>query len=107
MKGIRVLMVFFFIVFPNFLHLAPAFSLTVEEVLKLKKAGVSEETIRFLGELEAKVQASSPDRSVGMKEIVLPDGGRRFIYYSVTPPELEKETPVYQIPPLWQIELTP
>lgn len=67
-----------------------AFALTIEEIIKLKKAGVSDETIQLLiktGHEERERQRRyDPARMVGSKEIILPDGRKQVIYYSVTDP---------------------
>jgi hypothetical protein len=71
---------FFFIC--SFLMAVPLYALTVEEVIRLKEAGVDEKTIQMLIE-EGKA------RSLGVTEVERPEGGRDKIYYSITPPEEE------------------
>ncbi len=100
----RVLLVLFTLVL---FTSSPAFSLTVEEIIRLKGAGVSEEIIALLIEKEAESRILSPDRTVGMGEIILPDGRRNFIYYSVTSPTLEKEPLSQVIIPFWAIKVSP
>ncbi|MDP2993058.1 MAG: hypothetical protein Q8N82_06835 [Deltaproteobacteria bacterium] len=66
------------------------FALTTEEIIKLKKAGVSDETIQLLIKTEheerERYRRYDPGRMVGSKEITLPDGRKQIIYYSVTDP---------------------
>ncbi|MDD5153101.1 MAG: hypothetical protein RDU59_09705 [Thermodesulfobacteriota bacterium] len=73
-----------------------AFALTTEEIIKLKKAGVSDETIQLLIKTEYEERERhrryDPGRMVGSKEITLPDGRKQIIYYSVTDPvEAERQ----------------
>ena len=75
---------------------AGAFALTTEEIIKLKKAGVSDETIQLLIKTEHEERERhrryDPGRMVGSKEITLPDGRKQIIYYSVTDPvEAERQ----------------
>ncbi|MDP3030352.1 MAG: hypothetical protein Q8O04_12875 [Deltaproteobacteria bacterium] len=67
-----------------------AFALTTEEIIKLKKAGVSDETIQLLIKTEyeerERYRRYDPGRMVVSKEITLPDGRKQIIYYSVTDP---------------------
>jgi hypothetical protein len=65
-----------------FLMAVPLYGLTVEEVLRLKQAGVGEETIRML------IQEES-SKTLGVREVERPDGGKDKIYYSITSPEEE------------------
>ncbi len=65
-----------------FLVAVPLYALTVEEVIRLKQAGVDEKTIQMLIE-------EDKAKNLGVKEIERPEGGRDKIYYSVTPPEEE------------------
>jgi len=58
------------------------YALTVEEVIRLKEAGVDDKTIQMLIE-------EDKAKSLGVKEIERPEGGRDKIYYSITPPEEE------------------
>ena len=60
----------------------PLYALTVEEVIRLKEAGVDDKTIQMLIE-------EDKAKSVGVKEIERPEGGRDKIYYSITPSEEE------------------
>jgi hypothetical protein len=67
-----------------------AAALTVEELLNLRKAGVSDETIRLFIQLELeKVRAQSlgPGRTMGQKTVVGPDGKKRVITYVIEDPE--------------------
>ena len=58
---------------------------TVEEILRLKKAGVSDETIQRYIELE-KLRLRGPGRFMGRKTVVGPDGKKRVIIYSIEDP---------------------
>ncbi len=75
---------------------AGSLALSVDEIIKLKKAGVSDETIQTLikaeNEERERQRRYDPARTVGSKEITLPDGRRQIIYYSVTDPvEVERQ----------------
>lgn len=67
-----------------------AFALTTEEIIKLKKAGVSDETIQLFIKTEHEERERhrryDPGRMVGSKEITLPDGRKQIIYYSPSLP---------------------
>lgn len=63
-------------------------ALTVDEIIRLKNAGVSDETIQLLIRRESEEREKhDPSRIVGRKEITLPDGRRQIIYYSISDPE--------------------
>ena len=58
-----------------------SFSLTVEEVLKLKKEGVSDETIQLMIQQEMqREQLSDPYKNIGVRKIKNPDGKSTTIY---------------------------
>ncbi len=58
-----------------------AFSLTVGEVIKLKKAGVSDETIQLMIQQEMqREELSDPYKNTGVRKIKKPDGKRSTIY---------------------------
>ncbi len=58
-----------------------SFSLTVEEVIKLKKAGVSDETIRLMIQQEMqREELSDPYKNIGVRKIKKPDGKSSTIY---------------------------
>jgi hypothetical protein len=63
------------------LALIPAalFALTPEQVIALKKAGVSEETIRLMIQQEEKAQ-KNPDDAIGRREIKDGQGNTVIIY---------------------------
>jgi hypothetical protein len=66
-------------------------AVTAEEVLALRKAGVSDETIRLMIQLEierARIESSGPGKTVGRKTIVTPDGKKRIVTYSITDPDV-------------------
>ena len=67
-----------------------ASALTVEELLSLRKAGVSDETIRLFIQLElerGRAQSIGPGRTMGKKTVLGPDGKKRVITYSIEDPE--------------------
>ena len=71
---------YFFI--SSLLIAGPLCVFTVEEVIRLKEAGVDDKTIQMLIEQDkAKI--------LGVKEIERPEGGTDKIYYSITPSEEE------------------
>ena len=56
-------------------------ALTVEEVLQLRNAGVSDETIQLMIEQEMLRESSSdPDRNMGVRRVEEPDGRRSTVY---------------------------
>ena len=58
-----------------------SFALNVEEVIKLKKAGVSDETIQLMIQHEMqREKLSDPYKNIGVREIREPDGRRATIY---------------------------
>lgn len=58
-----------------------SFSLTVDEVIKLKKAGVSDETIQLMIQHEMqREKLSDPYKNIGVREIEEPDGRSSTIY---------------------------
>jgi len=58
-----------------------SFALTVEEVIKLKKEGVSDETIQLMIEQEMQgAKLADPYKNMGVKEIKKPDGNSSTIY---------------------------
>lgn len=58
-----------------------SFSLTVEDVIKLKKAGVSDETIQLMiqDEMMSK-KADDPYKNTGVRKITEPDGRSATVY---------------------------
>jgi len=73
-KTIVIVAIFFFL--PQL-----SFSLTVEEVIKLKKAGVSKETIQLMIQQEMqREELSDPYKNIGVRKIKKPDGKSSTIY---------------------------
>jgi len=64
-------------------------ALTVDEIIKLKQAGVEDRTIQMLIERE-KMKREGPG-GVGVEVTIRPDGGREVNYFSVTTPEEERK----------------
>ena len=65
-----------------FLMVVPLHALTVEEIIRLKEAGVEDRTIQLLIEKDK-------EKGLGTAEIERPEGGRDKIHYSTTSPEEE------------------
>jgi hypothetical protein len=63
---------------------APA--LTTEEVIKLKKAGVSDETIRTMIEQERAAKERNPADQIGVREVKDAEGNTSVIYSTGAPP---------------------
>jgi len=60
-------------------------ALTVEEVIQLKKAGVSDETIQLMIEQEMMRETlSDPDRNMGVRRVEEPDGRGSTVYSTGT-----------------------
>jgi len=58
-----------------------SFSLTVEEVIKLKKAGVNDDTIQLMIQQEMqKEELSDPYKNIGVRKIKKSDGKSSTIY---------------------------
>ena len=58
-----------------------SFSLSVDEVIKLKKAGVSDETIQLMIQHEMqREKLSDPYKNIGVRKIKEPDGRSSTIY---------------------------
>ena len=58
-----------------------SFSLTVEDVIKLKKAGVSDETIQLMIQDEMmNKKAADPYKSMGVRKVIEPDGRSATVY---------------------------
>lgn len=58
-----------------------SFSLTVEEVIKLKKAGVGDETIQLMIQHEMlREKSSDPYKNIGVRKVKEPDGSSATIY---------------------------
>lgn len=58
-----------------------SFSLTVDEVIKLKKAGVSDETIQLMIQHEMMSEkASDPYKNIGVRKVKEPDGSSATVY---------------------------
>lgn len=58
-----------------------SFALTVEEVIKLKKAGVSDEVIQLMIQQEMQEEKlSDPYKNMGVRKIEESDGGSATIY---------------------------
>ncbi|MCK5012109.1 MAG: hypothetical protein KAS98_16555 [Deltaproteobacteria bacterium] len=58
-----------------------SFSLTVDEVIKLKKAGVSDETIQLM--IQHKMMSeklSDPYKNIGVRKVKEPDGSSATVY---------------------------
>jgi hypothetical protein len=62
-----------------------ACALTAEEVIKLKKAGVSEETIRLMIEQERAGRQANPSDQIGVREVKDADGNTSVIYSTGKP----------------------
>ena len=58
-----------------------AFALTVEEVIQLKKEGVSDETIQLMIQHEMqREQLSDPETEMGVRRVEEPDGRSATVY---------------------------
>jgi hypothetical protein len=68
-----------------------AHGITAEELLKLKKAGMSDQTLQLLLQLElekVRAQAVGPGRTMGERVVVDAEGRKRVIRYSIEDPVL-------------------
>lgn len=64
---------------------ASAVALTAEEVIKLKKAGVSDETIRLMIEQERAGRQTGPSDRIGVREVKDADGNASVVYSTGAP----------------------
>jgi hypothetical protein len=62
-----------------------AWALTPDEVIKLKKAGVSEETIRIMLEQERAAKERNPSDQIGVREVKDAEGNTSVIYSTGAP----------------------
>ncbi len=62
-----------------------AWALTPDEVIKLKKAGVSEKTIQTMIEQERAAKQANPSDQIGVREVKDADGGTSVIYSTGAP----------------------
>ena len=76
-----------FLIYSIFLIAFPLDALTVDEVIRLKQAGVDDKTIQMLIEQERMTQGET--KGLGIKEVEKPGGGKDKIYYAITPAEEE------------------
>lgn len=67
------------------LYAGSAFALTAEEVIKLRKAGVSDETIRLMIEQERADRQDNPADRIGVREVKDADGARSVLYSTGKP----------------------
>jgi hypothetical protein len=67
------------------LHAGWAHALTTDEVIKLKKAGVSDETIRTMIEQEKAGGQPSPSDQIGVREVKDAEGNTSVIYSTGAP----------------------
>ncbi len=67
------------------LHASWAYALTADEVIKLKKAGVSEKTIQTMIEQERAGKQANPSDEIGVREVKDADGGTSVIYSTGAP----------------------
>ena len=67
------------------LSISWAHALTTEEVIKLKKAGVSDETIRTMIEQERAAKERNPSDQIGVREVKDAEGNTSVIYSTGAP----------------------
>jgi len=67
------------------LHAGWAQALTTEEVIKLKKAGVSDETIRLMIEQERAGRQPNPSDQIGVREVKDAEGNTSVVYSTGAP----------------------
>jgi hypothetical protein len=61
------------------------YALTTDEVIKLKKAGVSDETIRTMIEQERAAKERNPSDQIGVREVKDAEGNTSVIYSTGAP----------------------
>jgi hypothetical protein len=72
----------------SLVHAGALHALTVDEIIKLKQAGVEDRTIQMLIEREKMKREGTG--GVGVEVTTRPDGGKEVNYYSVTTSEEER-----------------
>ena len=64
---------------------SPCYALTPDQIIKLKKAGVSDETIQIMLKQEKEAQEVNPYDQIGMREIKDKDGNVVTVYSTGQP----------------------
>jgi len=81
----KILVKIAFVIMIIALHASWAHSLTTDEVIKLKKAGVSDETIRTMIEQERAAKERNPSDQIGVREVKDAEGNTSVIYSTGAP----------------------
>ena len=81
-----------------------AVALTADEVVKLKKAGVSEETIRLMIEQERAGKQSDPSDRIGVREVKDADGNASVVYSTGAPaPAAQGDSEQEKVDKAWKM----
>ena len=83
----HILLALLFIVMNSFL--SPCYALTPDQIIKLKKAGVSDKTIQMMLEQERDARNENPSDTIGVREVKDKEGNVVTIY-STGPPTKER-----------------
>ncbi|HTZ40560.1 MAG TPA: hypothetical protein VMB77_10395 [Syntrophales bacterium] len=74
-----------FVIFMVVFGFTWAYALTTDEVVKLKKAGVSDETIRIMIEQERAGKQQNPADQIGTREVKDAEGNTSVLYSTGAP----------------------
>jgi hypothetical protein len=86
MKNVLLALLFIFV---N-ISLSPCYALTPDQIIKLKKAGVSDKTIQMMLEQERDARQENPSDQIGVREVKDKEGNVVTIYSTGRP---AKESP--------------
>ncbi len=86
MKNVLLALLFIFV---N-ISLSPCYALTPDQIIKLKKAGVSDKTIQMMLEQERDARQENPSDQMGVREVKDKEGNVVTIYSTGRP---AKESP--------------
>lgn len=78
MKKRHILFVVMYLMMSNFINYS--YALTPEQVIQLKKAGVSDETIQIMLKQEKDAKEANPYDKMGVREVKDSDGNTVMIY---------------------------
>jgi hypothetical protein len=78
------------LIYFTFSPVVSLYALSVEDIIRLKEAGVDDRTIQMLIQQEKTIEGDS--KGLGVKEIKRSEGGSDKIYYSIITPEEEEKS---------------
>ncbi len=103
MRGMIRFAVSMFWVYSVFLTAGSAQALTPEQVVSLKNAGVSDQTIQLMIRQEREAAAGSPDDSPGRRETINKEGKSVIIYSTGRPSGVNRGREEQQAEKAWEM----